>query len=205
MRDSSCSCRDAIWEEGVKCYSKAHLGPQAAPAPLCSCICSTHSSACSPCVLPRAVLGLLFDRTGTAQRDLRVRTSCLGTWLGQSCPGRISATTLQPLPCTWVLTGLCFVFYPRQQSWQHWTCFGSSRKKAAANPTLCISCLGKLHATTDEVQPHLTCNSGVHSCYSGGNLGEFSQAKPRTVLCPSTSCSTVGVSSPAASLAPLAA
>lgn len=26
MRDSSCSCRDVIWEEGVRCHSKAQLG-----------------------------------------------------------------------------------------------------------------------------------------------------------------------------------
>lgn len=98
MRDSSCSCRDAIWEEGVIRYSKAHLGLRAAPALLCSCTSSIHTSGCSVCALPGAVLGLLWDRIGTAHRDLRVRTSCLGFWLEQSCPGRKSATTLQPLP-----------------------------------------------------------------------------------------------------------
>lgn len=203
MRDSNCSCRDAIWEEGVRHYSEAQLGPQAAPAFLCSCTSSTHTSGCSPCVLPGAVLWLLWDRTGTAHRDLRVRTSCLGTWLEQSCPSMKSATILQPLPSLYM--GLCIICV-LSQSWQlwtaDWTCFGSFRRKAAANTTPFISfCLGRLHATTDEVQPHLTCNTGVHSSCCGRRLEELCQAKPRTVLCPSTSHSTAGVSSPAASLA----
>lgn len=38
MRDSSCSCRDVIWEQRVRYYSKVWLGLLAAPAQALLCL-----------------------------------------------------------------------------------------------------------------------------------------------------------------------
>lgn len=52
----------------------------------------------------------------------------------------------------------------------------SSRRRAAINPISYTSlCFRKLHATTDEVQPHLTCNTAVQSSWCGRRFRKLCQ------------------------------
>lgn len=54
----------------------------------------------------------------------------------------------------------------------------SFRRKAAINPlSYTTPSLRKLHATTDEVQPHLTCNTGVQSSWCGTRFRKLCQGQ----------------------------
>lgn len=89
----------------------------------------------------------------------------------QSCPGRKSAKTLQVLPFLQMgASGFVSCFTPGSNCsslgllTRRVLAHHSSRRKAVINPISCTSLyLRKLHVTTDEVQPHLTCNTGVQS------------------------------------------
>lgn len=125
MRDSSCSCRDIIWEGRVRHYSKVWLGLLAAPAQ--AFICFYRSSTCGSGCLACTWLCLGFSGTelSTAHdvnlhdRNLGVGTSCIGTWLKLSRgaqAGNLPRPYSSWLSSTQVLEGSCVLSYSRQQS-----------------------------------------------------------------------------------------
>lgn len=108
MRDSSCSCRDIIWE-GAKHYSEAWLGLLAASAQALLCLCgsSTYTKRlCFACTGQGAVSGHLWGRTEHRPQDQAVQqgpgSGNLLLWYLvetlQSSSGRKSIKTLRLLP-----------------------------------------------------------------------------------------------------------
>jgi len=158
------------------------------PSPFVFCESSSYSyaSGCSACTSQAVVPGHLWRRTqhcprGEAAQQEPGSGNLLPWYLAetqQSCSGRKSAKTLQLLPFLHMgATGFVSCFTPGSNPSSlglltRYVSAPEGRLQSVPFPTSpCV--LTKLHASTDEVQPHRTCDTRVQSCWRGTRFGKL--------------------------------